>query len=646
MADWDTGSEAYLAELASRGGARAPSTLGEVWSTEWRAAGLDTMLGQAQMLDEAYNDLESGVAKAGGKSVAELARETNVPLYQTVSPDERAAKLGEIVATFPEEDRLKLAPLVDIRARAADKAQAAERAAADTYASSYGLSAIATHFAANAARLAVDPMNLALTTLTAPIGGEGGAVLPFLGRQFLSGAAAQGLQEPAIEAGRANLGLDAGLLRGAENVAGAGIGTAGIAGLFRAAGAAVRLTGGRFAPKDFDAAAALAERNQIIDGLAPGADMAGRLTHDALLGDADRVINEGVQPREATDYQPGLKAQGIDAADALKRQWRQNSPIKTVEDLFAKAEDNQSSLAQAGASIADDVGVEFKNPGVKGVPRTLEKIAGGKAPAAINDVVRGGFVIEKPAQADAIVAQLAQRFEVADEGWAVTAAGYFDRKIIVRFPNGQGGEIQLWHPDLLRGKEHGHKLYVEARSLAPDDPRLPALMEQQKAIYDDALEAAGPEWKALLGKGGSDGNLASNASLDSTRASIPASAEWTRTHEPSRTDQASPGVQSTGSPSMVAKTGAATSEVGDEVKAASTENIGIPASEVKPLGNPQLAADAERALAAHGDMTLEFDNPDGTVRRATAAEEIAAAQEDARAANELIACLGGLVEEE
>jgi hypothetical protein len=54
---------------------------------------------------------------------------------------------------------------------------------------------------------------------------------------------------------------------------------------------------------------------------------------------------------------------------------------------------------------------------------------------------------------------LAQLFEIADEGWQITEAGYFDRKVLVRFRSGQVGEVQFWHPDLLDAKENkGPKL--------------------------------------------------------------------------------------------------------------------------------------------------------------------------------------------
>lgn len=283
----------------------------------------------------------------------------------------------------------------------------------------------------------------------------------------------------------------------------------------------------------------------------------------------------------------GVKAQGLDAADAIKRQWAAQSPIKTIDDLFAHAQENQDSLASAGQQIADDLGIEFKNPGIKGQPRTQEKIEGGKAPGRINDVVRGGFVVETPAQGDAIVKGLAAKFEVADEGWFVTPAGYFDRKVIVRFPNGQGGEIQIWHPEMFKAKKgEGQRLYTQSRSLRPDDPQLAELDAAQKKLYEAALAGAAPEWKALLGSGGTDGNLASNAALESTRPSMPISDELARVQEsePSRNTQASPGTQANGSPSTDPNL------ISGEVKRTSdTNNLGGTESERNPVAGQDLA---------------------------------------------------------
>src|SRR5258708_38486712 len=79
---------------------------------------------------------------------------------------------------------------------------------------------------------------------------------------------------------------------------------------------------------------------------------------------------------------------------------------------------------------------------------------------------------------------------------------------------------------------------------------------QMREVYAEALAGADLASKSLLGSGGSEGNLASNAALESTRPSIETAASWTRVQEsePSLTDQAliqpGPLASTKGSPSQ------------------------------------------------------------------------------------------------
>ncbi len=253
-------------------------------------------------------------------------------------------------------------------------------------------------------------------------------------------------------------------------------------------------------------------------------------------------------------YKPGVHAAGLDPADAKKKEWAASSPIKTVDDLLKDAPKYQEKLSSVLGSIADSLGLDFHDPGVKSRERIERKVnVDGKPPNRITDVVRGGVSIDTPEQGDKIVAELAKHFEVADEGWYVTPAGYFDRKAVVRFDNGQVGEVQIWHPDLLRAKEKegGHRLYVESQQYPIDDPRRKDLDQRMNELYSKVTGSLEPEWKALLGKGGmvTDENLFANSAFDSVLASIPTEAESTRTHSPSRQTHASPGAHKAGSPS-------------------------------------------------------------------------------------------------
>jgi len=264
--------------------------------------------------------------------------------------------------------------------------------------------------------------------------------------------------------------------------------------------------------------------------------MAGRVTIDINYGDAaweerkhprkrgkfakkgeeqpgqGRQPGQGQQPapRQGQGQEPkqgrvGVQASGIHAAEALKAQWSSQSKFRTAQDVIAAASGDQDKLAKAATAIGRLTGAEVSNPGVKSPERIAEKLSRpGRTPQKITDVVRLGFKVSSPAQADKIVKELGSRFEVADEGWAVTKAGYFDRKLILRMPGGSLGEVQLWEPTVLEIKEHrGHALYTQMQKLPQNDPRHAQLEEQSRQLYGAVRSRLGPTWKALLGNLGS-----------------------------------------------------------------------------------------------------------------------------------------------
>lgn len=277
-------------------------------------------------------------------------------------------------------------------------------------------------------------------------------------------------------------------------------------------------------------------------------------------------------PEETTQF--GLIASGLDEADRVKKRWRSETPYDDADAMLAAAPANQRALGEAGRDIAAELGVEFKDPGVKaigqgaidalpdaadrakrqkGLDRFMDKV-GGRKPGHVTDLVRGGFLVTDPAQGDSIVGRLAQRFPVIDEGWVRTQAGYFDRKVYVRFPDGMLGELQMWEPSLLERKSNGgNGLYEEMRKLSPGDPQKAVLERQMIEHYRPAYEGLSPDWRAAVeGNGGSASpNLALNRSGESAAAFMRTSEEFASTHrsEPSGSTQAFPGDQSVGSPS-------------------------------------------------------------------------------------------------
>lgn len=206
----------------------------------------------------------------------------------------------------------------------------------------------------------------------------------------------------------------------------------------------------------------------------------------------------------ATSADVGVKASGIEAADKIKAEWAAATPVDSLDKLMQHGPGDQHSLVAAATEIQQHTGAAFINPGVKTRARTQQKIDSGRAPSTITDVVRGGFKVETPQQADAVVAGLAKRFTVADEGWAKTPAGYFDRKLMLKFASGIVGEVQLWHPEMLAAKEHGggHTLYVEwsKANRAGDRQQAEALNTQMHALYKGVTDHLPAAWSGIVGK--------------------------------------------------------------------------------------------------------------------------------------------------
>jgi hypothetical protein len=121
-----------------------------------------------------------------------------------------------------------------------------------------------------------------------------------------------------------------------------------------------------------------------------------------------------------------------DDAIAIERSLKDRQPVETVDDIFEIAQASQDFIDGIGRGLARDLGVNFK--GLKKIETAKEKMQRKNYESAreMTDISRAGFVINKASDADEIANRLAQNAEILDEGWAVTPAGYFDRKILVR----------------------------------------------------------------------------------------------------------------------------------------------------------------------------------------------------------------------
>lgn len=236
-------------------------------------------------------------------------------------------------------------------------------------------------------------------------------------------------------------------------------------------------------------------------------------------------------PAAAQEPAPVVRTPKEIEADLKARQ-----PVETIDDIYELAPAAQDYIAGIGRQIQDELGVAFKNPGLKDIETAREKMTR-KSYASSNqmtDISRAGFIVQNVADADAIAARFGRETEILDEGWNVTPEGYFDRKLLVRTPNGIVSEIQIWSPELLRAKsETGHELYRLMR--ASDNPEVRAdLARQQRELYAAAINREDQSFRALMGIEMAP-KVPSNADLNAVSSAI--------TRPVDQTSAASTGVQ-------------------------------------------------------------------------------------------------------
>ena len=215
-------------------------------------------------------------------------------------------------------------------------------------------------------------------------------------------------------------------------------------------------------------------------------DDAARQVTDALgspvgRGDAAGIAGSGRAPAPIAEALRGVPPRRYVAKLA------EQQPFDDIDQLYAKVPPAQARLHSEAGVIAADLGVTWKNPGLKARAATEEKIArkGYASPRSLTDTSRGGFVVAEVAQADQVVARLAAVFDIVDEGWKRLPAGYIDRKVIVRHPDGMLSEVQIWTADMLAAKDLATPIYTQRRSL-PDGPEKDALIRRELEIYSAA----------------------------------------------------------------------------------------------------------------------------------------------------------------
>lgn len=171
--------------------------------------------------------------------------------------------------------------------------------------------------------------------------------------------------------------------------------------------------------------------------------------------------------------------------DKLVREVASRQPVNTIEDLYARSAPAQARLATVAARIADDLGLPFKDPGLKDRAKAIKKMArkGYTSPRNLTDISRAGFTVKALEDADSVVEKLAAEFDLIDEGWVRMPTGYIDRKVIIIHDDGMLSEVQFWTEPMRAAKSEGGPLYQLARDLPPSSPELPGLLTRQQEIY-------------------------------------------------------------------------------------------------------------------------------------------------------------------
>ncbi|MBS7703172.1 hypothetical protein [Chelatococcus asaccharovorans] len=359
---WEAAFTAQSSELAAAPAARQPATLGEIWRNEWDAAGLGTSFGVGRPLTDAYGQLVDRLTSAlDGEPLGVAAAKRGKDLVGGF--DRTIDVLKDIASGLPDQKFRQVEPFLDVRRKAAQAAAASEAKAADSREWAYGLSGHAVAFAANVARQAVDPVNLA----TLPLGAARGAsILRMLSTEFAVGAATQAVQEPYIQTMRGELGLSSGIEDGLVNVLEAGIGAAALSGLLRGGAAIYRhlrdtgraapLEASGLSPDDLDAAAAHAARDELFQSLAVSPDHAGRrvdgdhIDSAAAALESGRVLTDALEvPRVMIEEAPATAdVAGAPAAPPLDRIAQNRAALADLDTRITVLEAEAATPLGAG----------------------------------------------------------------------------------------------------------------------------------------------------------------------------------------------------------------------------------------------------------------------------------------------------------
>lgn len=171
---------------------------------------------------------------------------------------------------------------------------------------------------------------------------------------------------------------------------------------------------------------------------------------------------------------------------------------KTIEQMHDEAVENQKRLSDLGETIERDLGIEFDPPPagfeVKTIASAERKIRddGYAGPHEITDWSRGSFIVDSPAEADAVVRALGTKGTVYDKGWKrLPDSGYLDRKVYLQHPNGGVSEVQVTPRGVYQIKMGtGHRLYEITRLRTTELSVARAANRKVRTLYSRAIRAS------------------------------------------------------------------------------------------------------------------------------------------------------------
>lgn len=206
----------------------------------------------------------------------------------------------------------------------------------------------------------------------------------------------------------------------------------------------------------------------------PGARIADAASEESLR--ADVASPQRVDPLD--------DLADVDPADYVA-ELAQRQPFETIDELYVRASTAHERLLEVGQRVADDLGIEFKSAKLKDRATAEAKIArkGYTSPKQLTDISRAGFIVESVDDVDRLIGRLGEEFDGIDEGWRRYEAGYIDRKVMLRAPDGTLSEVQIWTRDMLAAKSDGHAVYEKLRVLSREDPQRTLLVNEGRDLY-------------------------------------------------------------------------------------------------------------------------------------------------------------------